>query len=184
MKSKTKQCQNCKARFTIEPADFKFYKKMDVPEPTFCPDCRAQRRLAFRSGRALYKRKVEGIKEEVFSCISPKSPYKVCNSDLWLTDKIDTMKYGKDYDFNKPFFEQLKELMHEVGFGHIAVMEAVNSPYSNNANSIKDCYLTFNIGMSENCAYGIDITNSKDCLDITKVHDCELNYQVFDCVKC
>lgn len=33
-------CQNCKTKFTIEPVDFEFYKKIGVPEPTFCLECR------------------------------------------------------------------------------------------------------------------------------------------------
>lgn len=27
----TKQCQNCEQEFTIEPDDFNFYRKIDVP---------------------------------------------------------------------------------------------------------------------------------------------------------
>jgi len=45
MKSETKNCQNCKKDFTIEPEDFNFYEKIKVPPPTFCPECRLQRRI-------------------------------------------------------------------------------------------------------------------------------------------
>jgi len=45
MNSKIKKCQNCSIKFTIEPEDLKFYKKIDVPEPTFCPECRMIRRF-------------------------------------------------------------------------------------------------------------------------------------------
>ena len=183
-KSKIKTCQNCNIKFTIEPEDFEFYKKIDVPEPTFCPECRMIRRFSFRDGRILYKRKVEKFDKEVFSSISLNSPFKVYHSDYWRSDKMDAMKYGKDYDFNKPFFEQIKELMHEVGLPHISNTKAINSDYSSNVVEIKNCYLTFNIGFSENCAYGLDVTNSKDSYDITKVNKCELSYELFDCDKC
>lgn len=53
---KTKTCQNCKQNFIIEPEDFLFYEKMNVPAPTFCPQCRLQRRLAFLNLFTLYKR--------------------------------------------------------------------------------------------------------------------------------
>jgi RNA polymerase subunit RPABC4/transcription elongation factor Spt4 len=36
----TKNCQNCKKDFNIEPDDFSFYEKMKVPVPTWCPECR------------------------------------------------------------------------------------------------------------------------------------------------
>ncbi len=39
MNSETKICQNCKQNFVIEPEDFDFYRKIDVPPPTWCPEC-------------------------------------------------------------------------------------------------------------------------------------------------
>ena len=183
-KVKTKICQNCKIEFTIELEDFEFYKKIGVPEPTFCPECRNQRRLTFRSGRILYKRKVEKNDKEVFSCISPNSPFKVYDSKYWWSDKMDGMKYGQDYDFSKPFFEQLKELMYRVGVPHSAVLNVINSPYSNNAVDIKDCYLTFNAGMSQNCVYGTDIQFCKDCFDNSNLAKCELCYDGFMLAGC
>ena len=66
MQSETKQCQNCKNDFTIEPDDFGFYEKMQVPAPTFCPDCRAQRRFAFRNERNFYKRECDLCNINVF----------------------------------------------------------------------------------------------------------------------
>ena len=180
----SKTCQNCKIKFIIEPEDFEFYKKIDVPEPTFCPECRAQRRFSFRSGRILYKRKIEGINKEVFSCVSPKSPFKVYDSSYWWSNEMDAMKYGKDYDFNKPFFEQLKELMYEVGVPNLTVINAVNSPYTNNAANIKDCYLVFNAGNNENCAYCVDIDYSKDCYDNSHLAKCELCYEGFMLAGC
>jgi hypothetical protein len=41
MKNETKNCQNCKNDFTIESEDFKFYEKIKVPPPTWCPDWQA-----------------------------------------------------------------------------------------------------------------------------------------------
>ena len=48
-------CQNCKKDHTIVLEDFNFYKKLKVPLPTFCPECRMQRRMMFRNERVLYK---------------------------------------------------------------------------------------------------------------------------------
>ena len=56
MNSETKSCQNCQKDFTIEPDDFAFYEKMKVPAPTFCPECRLQRRLAWRNEKSFYER--------------------------------------------------------------------------------------------------------------------------------
>jgi len=50
------QCKNCKNNFTITSEDKKFYARIDVPEPTLCPDCRTQRRMVNRNERVLYPR--------------------------------------------------------------------------------------------------------------------------------
>ena len=46
-------CQNCKKDFIIESEDFNFYEKIKVPPPTWCPDCRQQRRYAWQNERTL-----------------------------------------------------------------------------------------------------------------------------------
>lgn len=65
--SETKTCQNCQKPFVIEPDDFLFYEKMQIPPPTFCPDCRLQRRLAWRNERMLYRRTCDGTKANILA---------------------------------------------------------------------------------------------------------------------
>ena len=48
-----KICQNCSNEFVVDSDDQSFYAKMQVPSPTFCPHCRAQRRFAYRNERGL-----------------------------------------------------------------------------------------------------------------------------------
>ena len=61
MSSEKKICQNCRGEFTLEPDDFSFYEKIKVPPPTFCFDCRLQRKLAFVNERTLFKRKCDNL---------------------------------------------------------------------------------------------------------------------------
>ena len=67
MKSETKQCQNCKKDFVIEPEDFNFYEKIKVPPPTFCPECRLIRRMIWRNERTLYKRKCDKTGKQIIT---------------------------------------------------------------------------------------------------------------------
>ncbi len=67
MKNETKNCQNCKQNFTIESEDFNFYEKIKVPPPTFCPECRMQRRMVWRNERVLYKRKCDLCNKNIIS---------------------------------------------------------------------------------------------------------------------
>jgi len=184
MKSKTKQCQNCKIKFTIEPEDFEFYKKMDVPEPTWCPECRLQRRLAFRNERKLYKRKCNFSGREIFSMYSSKARVKIYNNDIWYSDKWDPIDYGREYNFNKPFFEQLKSIIKEVPLQSRPALNFVNSDYCMNAGNLKNCYLVFEADSSENCAYGEGLDYVKDSYDNYNLTKCELCYCSFMLINC
>ena len=183
-KSKTKQCQKCKIKFIIEPEDFEFYKKIDVPEPTFCPDCRLQRRFNWRNERRLFKKKDDLTGKEIFSIFSPKADVKIYESDFWWSDKWDAMEYGRDYDFNKSFFEQVKYLIKEVPWPSRPVINLINSDYCMNGGDLKNCYLVFDCGNDENCAYGTQIDYSKDSYDNVNLYKSELCYEGFMLTNC
>ncbi len=114
MTTETRNCQNCKNQFTIEPGDFVFYEKFGVLAPKMCSLCRAQRRLAFRNERTLYKRRCDRCKKDVVSMYSPNKPYTVWCHDCWFSDDWDARDYGRPYDSSRSFFEQFKALWNEV----------------------------------------------------------------------
>jgi hypothetical protein len=102
----TKICQNCKQSFVIEPEDFDFYAKIKVPAPTFCPDCRAVRRMIWRNERIYYKRKCHapGHTEEIVSLHPLDAPFTIYDQKYWWSDEWDPLSYGVDYDFKKNHF--------------------------------------------------------------------------------
>ena len=184
MQQEIKTCQNCKKEFIIEPDDFKFYEKMEVPAPTFCPECRLQRRLLFRNDHALYRRESDYSSEMIFSMYSKDSPVKVWPRKIWLSDAFDPMKYGRDYNFSKPFFEQFKELNNEVPLPSLSTTNMVNSDYCNNLNDAKNAYLVFGGGFVENCLYGNRIVLSKDCVNCSFINKCELCFGSVNLSQC
>ncbi len=168
MNSESKTCQNCKQEFTIEPEDFTFYEKIKVPPPTFCSQCRSQRRMAWRNERSLYKRKCNAPEhtESIISMYAPETPMQIYDQQYWWGDGWDPLTYGRDYDFNKSFFEQWKELLKQVPLIALANRNAVNSEWCNPAEDNKDCYLSFGITVNENVNYSNRIAGSKDCFDL------------------
>src|SRR3989338_7074694 len=130
MKSEIKNCVNCQKNFTIESEDFNFNKKIKVPPPTFCPECRFQRRLVWRNERSLYHRVCERCGKSVIAMYAPDAPYPVYCHECWWGDGWDSQKYGRDYNFAKPFFEQYKELMLRVPRANLIKKDVVNSPYT------------------------------------------------------
>jgi len=175
----TKNCQNCKKDFIIEPDDFSFYEKMKVPPPTFCPMCRVQRRMAWRNEGNLFKRISDYSKEEIFSAFSPDSPVKVYEKNVWLSDVWDAMDYGIDYDFNKTFFEQFRDLLYKVPLKNLNVVGGTNSDYSNNFTDPKNCYLCFNGKNGEDCMYSNGVSYLKSCIDTSHCSKSENCYECF-----
>ncbi len=186
MQAKTNQCQNCKKDFVIEPDDFKFYEKMKVPAPMWCPECRLQRRLSFLNHQTLYKRKCDMCAQSLISVYPQSAPFPVYCPDCYWADKWDAKSYGRDYDFSKPFFEQIKELSLSVP--HVSLMGLhttwINSEYNNFASELKNCYLLFNSDYNENCSYGSEIENSKECYDNTMINSCQLCYKNVNLNNC
>lgn len=187
MKTQTKNCQNCKQDFTIEPEDFNFYEKIKVPPPTFCPLCRAQRRFSFRNERKLFKVKDAFTGEYIFSTIPDNDKKKIINREIWFGDSWDAIKHGEDYDFSKNFFEQFFELNKLIPIYNLNVKQMVGSPYCGNATGLKNCYLCFSSTLSENCMYGSAVDFSKDCIDNSHVNHSERCYENFwlqNCYQC
>jgi len=174
-----RKCQNCQKDFQIENEDFEFYDKMKVPAPTWCPDCRTKRRMGFYNQTNLYKRKCDGTGKMIFSSISPEYPGKVYDTSYWWSDNWGAEEYARDYDFQRNFFEQIKELALKVPKFSRSVLNLINSDYCAGASDLKNCYLLFNSGNNEDCSYGVNINDSKECLDNYNVVKGELCYGNF-----
>lgn len=184
MPNQTKICQNCQKEFIIEPEDFDFYDKIKVPAPTFCSDCREQRRIAFRNERSLYKRKCDLCEEIVVARVSPDKPYPMYCKKCWWSDKWDALSYGRNYDFKKPFFEQFKELLFSTP--HISILNAntVNSDWVNQETDDKNCYLNVGGHYNEDSAYNTYELYGKDCFDNFWIFKSELCYENINCKRC
>ncbi len=178
MNQEKRICQNCKQSFTTEPEDFAFYEKMQVPPPTFCSKCRLQRRLAFFNIFNLYKRPCDLCEKDFISTYRSEAPYKVYCPKCWWSDNWDVFKYGREYDFSRPFFEQFKELWHETPVLGVSIdIPAMQtSPYTNHTGHLKNCYLLFHADYVEDSAYGFYQVHNKSVFDAVCAMNCEMCY--------
>ena len=104
MNQETKTCQNCKSEFIIDASDFDFYTQIQVPPPTWCPECRARRRMMFRNERTLYKSACKLCGKNTISMYPADTVYNVYCFECWTSDKWDPLSFGQEYDFSPPFF--------------------------------------------------------------------------------
>ncbi|HAE36953.1 MAG: hypothetical protein UR85_C0009G0038 [Candidatus Nomurabacteria bacterium GW2011_GWF2_35_66] len=178
MNSETKICQNCKKDFTIEPDDFSFYEKMKVPVPTWCPDCRMVRRLIWRNERNLFRRKDALTGEDSFSGFPAEANLQTYENSYWYGDKWNSLDYGMDYDFSKPFFKQFYDLLSRVPLmAKSSASFMINSDYCNEAGRLRNAYLCFDSDFVENSAYLVKATNMNDSFDSHEVIEGELCYE-------
>ncbi|MFA5793081.1 MAG: hypothetical protein WC897_04415 [Candidatus Gracilibacteria bacterium] len=181
----TKTCRISGKNFIITDEDQAFYVKMGVPMPTLCPEERTRRKLIWRNERKLYHRKCDLCQKTIISIYSPDKPYKVYCPSCYHSDKWDALKYGRDFDFNRPFFEQFNELMLAVPALSLNLQkENQNCDYTNLTTQNKDSYLIFAALKSEDSYYCTYLHRCKNTVDSFFVFDCELCYECIDCYNC
>jgi hypothetical protein len=187
-----KICKQCQKEFTVTDEDLAFYEKISpvfagnkyiIAPPALCPECRLRRRLSFRNVRKLYRRKSELSGKYLISCYAPNLGYKVISTEEFESDGFDAKKYGRDYDFNRPFFEQFGDLLKEVPRPHATISSGTleNAEFINGASFTKNAYMSFNLVDDEDIYYCDSLFHSKDCVDCLyslKIENC---YECIDC---
>jgi len=179
-----KTCQNCHNEFVIEPDDFAFYEKIKVPAPTFCPECRMQRRFSWRNERTLYRNVCAKTGKKIISGFAPESGLKVYDREIWWSDDWDPMDYGLDYNFSKPFFQQWREFFGQIPHPAVFNTLTVNCDYTQYTGNMKDAYLVSASWGGENLAYAARAVFSRDTFDGFVVYNSELCYEDVSVSKC
>lgn len=178
MTHEERTCKSCRSSFLIEAEDFNFYKKIQVPPPTWCPKCRLQRRLSYINFTHLHKRKCALCGKESISKYPPEANLVTYCTKCYYSDAWDPLSYGREYDFSRPFFEQLRDLLCVVPVPTLDIdpVAAETSPFTNHAGNLKNCYLVFFAGWSEDCSYGFYMESCRSLLDFSLAAKCDFCY--------
>ena len=115
----------------------------------------------------------------------PQSGIPYYCRECWHSDKWDATTYGKDVDFGRPIFDQIRELQNKVPSLALDVQgDLVNCDYIHFAGSSKNCYLIMHADFCEDCLYGYGFKYDKSCMDgFYNLHS-ELCYDCVDVHKC
>lgn len=176
----TKQCVQCSKTFKIFNEDREFYRRIDVPEPTLCPDCRNQRRLLFRQERNLYQRACDKCNRPIVAAYPQNTVYTVYCPECWWSDDWDPLDYGIPYNASKSFFDQFNAVLLATPRVSLVGSHNENSDYVNYANYMKDSYLVVGGHDVEHSLYSWRIYHSKDSVDCTHTTKSELAYYAID----
>ncbi|MBI2639262.1 hypothetical protein HYW83_06800, partial [Candidatus Peregrinibacteria bacterium] len=152
-------------------------KKYTIPPPTLCQDCRQQRRLAQCNEQFLYQGQCGLCGKRTVTENPPDANQPIYCRECWYSDKWDASKYGREFDFNRPFFEQFYELRRTVpalALNQTGTIE--NSDYIHYAGYSKNCYLIAHADFCEDCCYGYGFKKNTSCMDGFYNLHCELCY--------
>ena len=187
-----KTCPHCGNTFNISAEDLAFYKDISpafggktypMPPPTLCPDCRHQRRLAFRNERRLYSRHCDLCKQSIVSVYSPGKPLTVYCHECFWSDTWDPCSFGRAIDFRTSFFDQFAALLRSVPLLSNIAFNSVNSDYNVFCVDSKNCYLSTRV-VGEEIYYSYLALNSLWCVDCYDVFGCQYCYECVDCWTC
>ncbi len=179
MNSETKLCQNCKKDFTIDAQDFSFYEKMKVPAPTWCSECRLIRRITCVNGWHLFWRNCDKCGKRTMSMYSPETKLTVYCQPCWWADSWDGTEYAINYDPQRPFLAQLKELSAKTPHAALETeyLTLKNCDYSNAIAYSKDCYLVSWADYCDNVFYSSILNGLKSSSDCLRGWESELCYE-------
>lgn len=161
-------CQNCKSTFEIVQEDLQFYSRIKVPSPTRCPDCRKQRRLAWRNDFYLYSRSCDLCMRSIVSIYPPGVKRVIYCSKCWWSDNWSADDYAEEIDFSRSFFEQFNELQERIPTLTLVNdndIASVNCEYTQDFAFGKNCYLVFISWKIEDCMYSLYLWNAKEIVD-------------------
>ncbi len=159
-------------------------KPGDIPLPTIHPLEFSRQLQSYVTLMSLFDSKSVISGQPLITRYNPRLGYKVCTSEEFWSDAVDNTNVGKPYDFSRPFFEQWNELMREVIMQPLVQISCENSHYVDSSSSLKNCYLCFGMGDSEDCMYCLKTRyplRNRDCVDCIGIVDCELCYSCIHC---
>lgn len=190
-------CLRCREEFAIPSDDLEFYGRngtppyngvrFSYPPPKYCPDCRRQRRLAFRNERFLYKRTCDFSGKPIYSVYSPDKPLKVYDREIWWSDRWNPLDYGVGVDFSRLFFDQFAEVQLATPVPSLRVVMSENCDFNHYLEKSKNCYLVFNGQHNFDCMYLQSSSGCRDTLDSYRsgqVERCYHMYRGSNCTNC
>lgn len=177
----TLKCRITGKAFVVSEWEQAHLQKMGMPLPTLCIEERHRRRLCNRNERRIYKDKCDLTGRSIISLYSPDKTNIVYSQEAWWSDDWDPKSYGRDFDFNRGFFEQFKALRMDVPRFSLLNTLGENSEYCNVTTSNKNCYLVFGGDFNEDCIYSVFSMHCRNCSDLYWVNRAELCYDLVDC---
>ena len=156
----------------------------DLPLPDTCPQEFLRQFTAWGNLLNIFRSKSCLSGTPQLSRYNPDLVPRICTPEEFWSDAVDNCDFGRPYDFSRPFFDQMRELLQQVIFLPLNVTQCEGSEYINGAFGTKNSYLSFGIYNSEECLYCYMVRNCVDCIDCLDAIRCESCYDCHNIRNC
>lgn len=189
----------------MDEGEISWYKKFNMPPSEYHPETKTKLFGSTWAAFSWWWNKDALTGEKVLTHVHPYSPFKVISDDEWY--KQDFISYGRDYDPNRSFFDQLHDLACEVPFSawknfekpinsiarvsfgdedsyFVVASRSRRTAYTENVLDIEDsleAVISNNIYRSHSVLHSQRISDSY-C--VRESYDCMKSWFVFDCRDC
>lgn len=150
-------------------------------EPSVLPKYRFRELGAFWPQWNLYKRKSDKSGRPIVSIFRPDCPYPVWHRDEWIESAAPP---SRDFDFDRPFFEQAWELFQKCPLPHAFQSNNENCEYTDDWYYSRNCYLCHSGQSNEDCRYSYGCDSIKDVHCGVFSFESELCVDLINSIRC
>ncbi len=181
---KIQLCEITGDEFVLTPEQIEAYEFFDLPLPKVAPEERFRHQLAFRNDHQFFWRRCSATNRKILSVFPPDAPFPVYDNDFWRSDQWDPLSFGREFDFQELFVDQLLALWWAVPRPATSVRDGDSSQAVHAAHGVRDSFFVFNARQSAKCMYSSFIWDSRQCIDCYAVLGCRLCSECIQCVNC
>jgi len=173
-------CEISNKYFEISEQEKALRKKLNASEPTCLPKYTLQKLSAFWPHFGIHNRKCDATNENIIAIYDENCPYPVWKRSYWVENASPP---SSEYDFSKPFFDQLWELFQKSPIPHNIGLENLNCDYTDDWWHSKNCYLSHSGFQCEDLRYSYRNVRIKDSMSCVFSFDSELCFEIIYCMN-
>lgn len=172
-------CQISGEQFLVSDHEMKLREQFWFTDlPTVMPSYRLQLLWAFYPNWSFYNRTCDKTWKSLVSVFPQDCQYPVWDRKEWFSS---AQPPWAPIDFDRPFFDQAREVFYQSPIPHIFQYKCENCEYTDDWYESRDCYLCHGWDNSEGVRYSANVNTSKDCMQCVLIDKCE---KCYDCVNC
>ncbi len=175
------RCEISSEEFEVSPEEQELRTRLGAPLPKVAPAYTFRELLAFWQHFAMHRRTCDLSGKSIISVFDQNCPYPVWNREDWLKGAKPPQA---DFNFSRPFFEQLWQLFQRCPIAHNVGLGNENCEYTDDWWYSKNCYLCHSGVECEDCYYCYRTLSCTDCQYCIFSNICELCRDLLNCSEC